>query len=98
MKLLTQVRTAIRLRHYSRRTEKQYIWWIRRFIDFHQRRHPAELGQAEVAAFLGHLAVERRYVGPQRLLLLRQRRIAPTQVKRIVAKLVQERARPRPFR
>ncbi|HXJ30076.1 MAG TPA: integron integrase [Gemmatimonadales bacterium] len=63
MKLLTQVRTAIRLRHYSRRTEKQYIWWIRRFIDFHQRRHPAELGQAEVAAFLGHLAVERRVSG-----------------------------------
>jgi len=63
VKLLTQVRTAIRLRHYSRRTEKQYIWWIRRFIDFHQRRHPAELGQAEVAAFLGHLAVERRVSG-----------------------------------
>lgn len=60
MKLLTQVRTEIRLRHYSRRTEKQYLWWIRRFIDFHQRRHPAELGQAEVAAFLAHLAVERR--------------------------------------
>jgi len=60
VKLLTQVRTEIRLRHYSRRTEKQYLWWIRRFIDFHQRRHPAELGQAEVAAFLAHLAVERR--------------------------------------
>lgn len=60
MKLLAQVRTEIRLRHYSRRTEKQYLWWIRRFIDFHQRRNPAELGQAEVAAFLAHLAVERR--------------------------------------
>lgn len=63
MKLLAQVRVAIRLRHYSRRTEKQYIWWIRRFIEFHQRRHPAELGQAEVAAFLAHLAVERRVSG-----------------------------------
>lgn len=60
MKLLSQVRTEIRLRHYSRRTEKQYLWWIRRFIEFHKRRHPAELGQAEVAAFLAHLAVERR--------------------------------------
>ena len=60
MKLLAQVRTEIRLRHYSRRTEKQYLWWIRRFIEFHQRRHPAELGQAEVTAFLAHLAVERR--------------------------------------
>ena len=60
MKLLAQVRTEIRLRHYSRRTEKQYVWWIRRFVEFHQRRHPAELGQAEVAAFLAHLAVERR--------------------------------------
>ena len=63
MKLLAQVRTAIRLRHYSRRTEKQYIWWIRRFIEFHARRHPAELGQAEVAAFLAHLAVGRRVSG-----------------------------------
>ena len=60
MKLLTQVRTSIRLRHYSHRTEKQYVWWIRRFIEFHQQRHPADLGQAEVAAFLAHLAVERR--------------------------------------
>lgn len=60
MKLLAQVRTAIRLRHYSRRTEQAYAWWIRRFIEFHQMRHPSELGPGEVAAFLAHLAVERR--------------------------------------
>jgi integron integrase len=60
VKLLAQVRTAIRLRHYSRRTEQAYAWWIRRFIEFHQMRHPAELGPAEVAAFLAHLAVDRR--------------------------------------
>lgn len=60
MKLLAQVRTTIRVRHYSRRTEQAYLWWIRRFIDFHDRRHPIELGSAEVSAFLTHLATNRR--------------------------------------
>ena len=60
MKLLAQVRTAIRLRHYSRRTEDAYLWWIRRFIVFHSRRHPAECGSSEVSGFLAHLATERR--------------------------------------
>jgi integron integrase len=60
MKLLAQVRTAIRLRHYSRRTEEAYLWWIRRFVAFHNRRHPLDLGQADVSAFLAHLAVDRR--------------------------------------
>lgn len=60
MKLLTQVRVALRLRHYSRRTEKAYVYWIRRFIEFHGRRHPDVLGHAEVTEFLTHLAVERR--------------------------------------
>lgn len=60
MKLLAQVRTAIRLRHYSRRTEEAYLWWIRRFIVFQGRRHPAECGSAEVSGFLAHLATERR--------------------------------------
>ena len=60
MKLLTQVRAALRLRHYSGRTEEAYRMWIRRFVVFHGRRHPADLGSAEVSAFLAHLATERR--------------------------------------
>ena len=56
-RLLDQVREAIRLRHYSIRTEQAYVDWIRRFIRFHGKRHPAQLGAAEVEAFLTHLAV-----------------------------------------
>jgi integron integrase len=56
-RLLDQVREEIRKRHYSRRTEKSYIGWIRRFILFHGKRHPAEMGEAEVSRFLSHLAV-----------------------------------------
>lgn len=59
-KLLDQVRYAIRVRHYSRRTEEVYVTWIRRFIGFHSMRHPREMGAAEVRAFLGWLAVRRR--------------------------------------
>ena len=55
-KLLDRVREAIRLRHYSRRTEQAYVAWIRRFIVFHGKRHPRELGEREVAAFLSGLA------------------------------------------
>jgi integron integrase len=55
-KLLDQVRDAIRTRHYSRRTEDAYVYWIRRYIVFHGKRHPRELGEAEVAAFLSSLA------------------------------------------
>ena len=56
--LLTQVRDAIRMRHYSRRTEEVYIQWIRRFIKHCGMRHPRELGAAEVTSFLSSLAVE----------------------------------------
>jgi integron integrase len=55
-KLLDQVRQAIRLRHYSRRTEAAYVAWIRRFIVFHRKRHPRELGEPEVTAFISSLA------------------------------------------
>jgi integron integrase len=55
-KLLDRVRDAIRTRHYSLRTEKAYVPWIRRFIVFHGKRHPRELGEAEVAAFISSLA------------------------------------------
>ena len=50
---------AIRERHYSRRTEKAYWYWIRHFIFFHGKRHPVELGAAEVTAFLSWLASRR---------------------------------------
>jgi len=56
-RLLDRVREAIRTRHYSRRTEKAYVHWIRRFIFFHDKRHPAEMGAAEISAFLSSLAV-----------------------------------------
>ena len=56
-RLLEQVRDAIRVRHYSIRTEQAYVQWVRRFILFHGKRHPSELGKPEVEAFLTHLAV-----------------------------------------
>ncbi|MBI4419244.1 MAG: phage integrase N-terminal SAM-like domain-containing protein, partial [Gemmatimonadetes bacterium] len=59
-KLLRQVRSVLRVRHFSRRTEDTYVQWIRRFIQFHGVRHPLDLGGAEVAQFLTNLAVERR--------------------------------------
>jgi integron integrase len=55
-KLLDRVRGASRLRHYSRRTEEAYVSWIRRFIVFHGVRHPKDLGEPEVTAFLSSLA------------------------------------------
>jgi integron integrase len=57
-RLLDRVRAAIRARHYSRRTEKAYVAWIRRFIFFHDKRHPAEMGAPEVTRFLSSLATE----------------------------------------
>jgi integron integrase len=57
--LLEEVRTQIRLRHYSLRTEQAYLGWIVRYIHFHERRHPRDLGGPEVEAFLSHLATVR---------------------------------------
>ena len=57
-KLLDQVRQAIRMRHYSPKTEESYIHWIKRFIFFHNKRHPAEMGEKEIAQFLSSLASE----------------------------------------
>ena len=58
-RLLDQVRDRIRLKNYSIRTEKSYVSWIKRFILFHNKRHPREMGRAEIEAFLTHLAVDR---------------------------------------
>ncbi len=59
-KLLDRMRIHLRTRHYSIRTEQAYVDWARRFILFHGKRHPQEMGAAEVGAFLSHLAVERQ--------------------------------------
>jgi integron integrase len=59
-KLLDQVRARIRVKHYSIRTEDQYVFWIRRFIHFHGKRHPRDMGAPEVEAFLSDLAVNGR--------------------------------------
>jgi integron integrase len=56
-KLLDRVRQAIRLKHYSYRTEQTYVAWIRRYILFHNKQHPQDMGVEEVQAFLSHLAV-----------------------------------------
>ena len=55
-KLMDQVRSAIRLRHFSPRTEESYVGWIRRYIVFHGKRRPGDIGAPEVAAFLSDLA------------------------------------------
>jgi integron integrase len=56
-KLLDQVRDAIRLKHYSYRTEQSYVQWIRRFILFYNKQHPKDMAVPEIEAFLTHLAV-----------------------------------------
>jgi integron integrase len=55
---LDQLRTALRARHYSRRTEEAYSLWVRRYVRFHGLRHPSEMNEPEINAFLTHLAVE----------------------------------------
>lgn len=56
---MERVRQSFRVRHYSIRTEKSYLMWIRHFILFHGKRHPGDMGERAVAAFLNHLAVNR---------------------------------------
>lgn len=58
-KLLDQLRDRIRLKHYSLRTEQAYLQWVKRYILFHGKRHPADLGKEEIEAFLTSLAVDR---------------------------------------
>jgi len=59
-KLLDQVRDKLRVKHYAIRTEQTYVDWIKRFIYFHDKTHPKDLGTQEVEAFLTHLAVAGR--------------------------------------
>jgi Phage integrase, N-terminal SAM-like domain len=56
-KLMEQVQDAIRLKHYSYKTEKSYVGWIRRYIFFHDKRHPKDMGTPEIESFLTDLAV-----------------------------------------
>ncbi len=59
-KLMDRMRDALHSRHYSPRTEKAYCLWVKRYIHFHNVRHPDEMGEAEINAFLTHLAVEEK--------------------------------------
>lgn len=58
-KLLQQVRDVVRRKQYSIRTEQVYVDWVKRFILYHNKRHPIEMGEEEVAEFLTHLARDR---------------------------------------
>lgn len=57
IKLLDQVRDAIPVKHYARDTEQACVYWIRKYILFHNKRHPKEMGNSEFQAFLTHLAL-----------------------------------------
>ena len=59
-RLLDRVRAGLHARHYSNRTVRAYLGWIRRYIVFHGKRHPEEMGGDEVGAFLSNLAIEKR--------------------------------------
>ncbi len=63
-RLLDSVREAIRTRHYSRRTEKAYVGWVKRYVLFHDNRHPVEMGAEHIAAFLTHLATRVKVSAP----------------------------------
>jgi len=58
-KLLDQLSDALRIKHYSYRTEETYLDWVRRFILFHNKQHPQTMGETEIRAFLVHLANDR---------------------------------------
>lgn len=59
-KLLDQVSEALRTKHYAYRTEQTYVDWIKRYIIFHKKRHPKDMGANEIREFIGHLATERK--------------------------------------
>src|ERR1017187_2724936 len=70
-RLLDRVRAGLRARHYSKRTEKAYVGWIRRFILFHSKRHPDEMSSAAVCASLSHLASQAKVSASARTQALR---------------------------
>ncbi|MCP4010316.1 MAG: hypothetical protein GY726_12490 [Proteobacteria bacterium] len=60
IKLLDQVRNLMRVKHYSLSAERQYIHWMKRYIFYHQKKHPKDMNESHVQAFLTHLAVNRK--------------------------------------
>jgi hypothetical protein len=60
-RLLDKVRNVIRCKHYSIRTEQSYVDWIKRYIFFHNKQHPKDLGEAHISDFLTHLAVQKKW-------------------------------------
>ena len=72
-RLVDQVRERIRYKHYSLRTEQDYVQWVRMFVKWHSLRHPRDMGQLEIEGFLAMLANERRVVSNQREPTLRGR-------------------------
>ena len=58
-KLLDQLSDQLRIKHYSLRTENTYISWVRKFILFHDKRHPRDMGTQEINAFISHLVLEK---------------------------------------
>ena len=65
-RLLDQLRCVLRKKHYRLRTEEAYVAWSRRYILFHQKRHPRDMGVAEIETFLTHLAVDRQVAAATR--------------------------------
>ncbi len=59
-KLMDRLKTMIRLKHYSPKTEKSYCYWVRQYIYFHNKKHPKDMGEVEIRAFLNHLAVDKQ--------------------------------------
>jgi hypothetical protein len=60
-RLLDQVRQKLRIKNYAYRTEQSYVHWIRRYILYHEKRHPADMGKTEAEDFLGYLAIRRPF-------------------------------------
>ena len=60
MKILDRVATKLRLLHYSRKTEINYVYWIKKYILYHNKKHPETMGKFEIEAFLSHLASDRK--------------------------------------
>jgi len=65
-KLMDQLREAIRVRHYSYKTEQSYVQWVKRYILFRDKRHPSAMGEAEIRHFLNHLVVDKQVTASTR--------------------------------
>jgi hypothetical protein len=63
-KLLDQVRNAIRFKHYAYSTEKTYVHWAKRFVLYHYKQHPLEMGEQETSGFLTYLVVQENVAAP----------------------------------